>query len=226
MCGNTRQAGLGLLECLRQRGPDLHPQSVAIETRVMVADILDVGQAETLHIGIDRYGRLAQPGPRPAQAAANGQGRHGRQTRRAATAQSLQQHRLGLIASMVSQQDQRSPLLRRHVGQRRIARPPGPGLDALTRLGLPGQPGPGEGQGPASPRPAQALATQVGDPFIGVGLQTVVNMQGHHTKAVVAGRPQRRVQQGGAVAPATDGDGHDRHERVRQGRSVSARWCR
>ena len=131
--GAGRQAGGGMLEAGFQGRPDCVPQAVARQRAVGVAEVVDEAQPVPAHVGVDGLPRLVQPGPGPDDAVAQCFARHGRQAGRPGATQRLQQEGLGLVATVVGQQHDAGTAIAGHLGQRRIAFAPGPGLDAVAR---------------------------------------------------------------------------------------------
>jgi hypothetical protein len=177
---------------------------------VGIARVFDEAQPVSPGVGLDGAARLLQPGPGPDDAVAQGFARHRREAGRAGATQCLQQEGLGLVEPMVGEQHHLCAAGARHVGQRRVALAPRPGLDAFTAARSTLQAPPRQAYRQAAASPAPSLALQMDDPVVGNGLQTVMHMQCHHLQGAApggsgGGMPQRR-----GIQAATDGHGDAR----------------
>ncbi len=205
-----------------QRRPDPAPHAVARQANVVVALVVEPAQPMRAHVGLDRLARRLEPRSRPADAVAPRQRGHRRERGDAAAAQRLKQKGLGLVASMVAQKDEVDAMLQRHPAQGAIARLARPRLDAVAGLRSLRDPLGRELDRLAAMRPAPTAIGAMGQPRVGVGAQSVMDVQCEDRDAERRGRSQGRVQQRGRIAPAAVGDG----DPMRPGFGVSAPWCR
>ena len=125
----------------------------------------------------------------------------------ARAAQRLEDERLGLVASMVAEQDQIDASPERHLAQGAIAGAARPRLDAVARARPRLDPARDQLDRPAAARPTPAHGVAVGQPFVGMGAEPVVNVQRENRDAERSRRGDGRVEQRGRVAPAAEGDG-------------------
>ena len=222
---NGRQGDLGIVKRSQHGRPDLQPQAVAGPARILVGRVFQRFQVMAPDIGLDRLARLRQPGAGPMQALAIGPGGHGRQAGRPSATQGLQQHRLGLVAAVLGQQQQRGAFVLGQALQQGLAARAGPGLDAVARCGLAAEPPPAQPHRPTPAAPTGAQALRLPHPAIGLGQQAVVHMQGNHLQAERHCRATRGMQQGQRIAPAAEGHGH-RGAGLCRHAALSGLWCR
>ena len=148
--------------------------------------------------------------------------RHRRQASDACAAQRLEDEGLGLVAPMVAEQDQIDASPERHLAQGAVAGAARPRLDAVARARPRLDPAGYQLDRSAAARPATAHRVAVGQPFVGMGAEPVVNVQRENRDTERSRRGGGRVEQRGRVAPAAEGDG----DGASPHRRVSARWCR
>ena len=136
--------------------------------------------------------------------------RHGRQPGRAGAAQRLQQHRLGLVAPVVRQQDRvprRSARAMRASAVRRSRRAQASTLSPLAGLPVNRV----DTRRTGRPLLCQRRHCVCGELEPGIGLrhQAVVHMQRDHIEALCLAGARGGVQQRGGIAPGAVGHGHD-----------------
>jgi hypothetical protein len=234
--GNLVDHGGGVLDALRcigqraldigegvdERRPDAAAQAIAREAVVVVAVVVDPAQPVAPRISLDRLTRLPEPRTRPGDAVATNDLRHGRECGDAASAQRLEQESLGLVAPVVSQEDEIDAARKRHLAQGAIAGPPRPGLDALPCQRTLGETGGDQLDRRAAPRPPCAERPRMIEPGVGVRAEAMVNVKREHRHVQRRGLHERRVEQRGRIAPAAEGHGDD----APLPSFVSARSCR
>ena len=219
----ARQRGLGVAERFDERRPDAPAQAVAREAVVVVAVVIDPAQTMPARVRLDRFARDVAPWPRKRDAVANDELGHRRERGDAAAAQRLQQEGLGLVATMVAEQDQLGAAGARHLAERAIARAARPRFDALACARPLVEAARRELDRKAAPRPAKAKICAMCEPRVGVGAQAMMDVQREHRNAERRSRVDGRVEERGRVAAAAPGDGDDACTRSGV---VSARWCR
>ena len=219
----TRERGFRIGKGLLQGRPDFRAQAVAREAQIGVAVVGDVTQSMPSCVGLDRFARPVEPGAGPGHAIALGLFGHGRQPGDPTATQRLQQEGLGLVSSMMGEQDERRAAGQRHLAQRPVARLARPGFDAFTaRRGSVEQMG-DEPHRQTSRGPASAHAFPVLPPRVGLGTEAVMDVQREHLHPEWLGRGDRRMEQRRRIEAAAVGDGNDMPRRGHA--ALSARSC-
>ena len=169
------------------------------------------------YIRLDLAARPAEPRPQPHDAIAFDLCRHAGEPGWPGAAQGLQQHRLGLVAAVVSEQHSARARFKRRCPQCPIALASRPGLDAVAASGPIVQPPRDQSDRQTAPCPSLTLRLAVGEPVVGIRAQPVVDVQRDDIDTDRRGLHQRRMQQRGRITPAAVGDrdaaprhGHDR----------------